>query len=158
MDQEKLRARAEEVFDICLSELDSRDWTYKSDKDDLTITFAVDGEDLPIYFRFFIDPDRQLITLSSPCILDATEHATELVVAIGQTNTFLLDGRFIIDNDGCIYYKMNCSYAGSLIGEDLFAYLIDHTCFTVDNFNEKLKALADGEINLGEYLKLIVKD
>lgn len=156
MNQENLKARAEEVFDICLSELDSRDWTYKSDKEDLTVTFAVNGDDLPLYFRFLIDPDRQLITLNSPFIFEATEHSNELVIAIGQTNTFLLDGRFILDDDGCVYFKMNCSYAGSLIGEELFAYLIDYTCFAVDKFNEKLKALADGEIELGEYLNLIV--
>lgn len=158
MDQEKLRARAEEVFDICLSELDSRDWTYKSDKNDLTIDFAVNGEDLPLYFNFSIDHERQLITLNSPCIFEATEHSNELVVAIGQTNTFLRDGRFILDNEGTVYFKVNCSYAGSLIGEELFAYLIDLTCFAVDKFNDKLKLLADGEIELGEYLNSIVNN
>lgn len=159
MDKKELQLRAKEVFDICLSELDSKKWVYDADEENLLVKFVVKGEDLPLRISFLIDAERQLITVYSPIVTDAVDKIAMLSVAVSQINTFIADGRFITDiNNGTVYFKINSCYMGSLIGEEVFDYLIDITCYMVDEYNEKLQAIADGELELSDFLQGLLEN
>ena len=50
---------------------------------------------------------------------------------------------------------MTCSYIESLIGEELFEYLINYTLFIVDRYGPRLKDLNDDVIDVQKYIDTI---
>lgn len=157
MADNKLIARADEVYDILVSELDSREWHYDEDREKRTIRFSVSGKQMTVAYDFKIDADRQLILLNSLLPFDIKEDKSgDFMLAVCRTNSSLPDGRFrlYLENDA-VSFDMTCSYIESLIGEELFEYLINYTLFIVDRYGPRLKDLNDDVIDVQKYIDTI---
>ena len=73
MDEEKLE-RAIKVYEDLCAALDSHDWHYREDEENLTIESGAQGDDLPMEITIRVDAGRQLIILISHMPLMVDEY------------------------------------------------------------------------------------
>jgi hypothetical protein len=79
------------------------------------------------------------------------EKLVEGALAVNVINTSIINGVFEIDlSTGTIYFRLVNSFRDSLISQEVYNYVLGCSCVTVDKFNDKLVALADGKLTLGE--------
>jgi hypothetical protein len=52
---------------------------------------------------------------------------------------------------------MTSSFIDSLIGDELIEYMLYVSCRTVDDYNDKLEKIANGEMTLAELAELLSK-
>ena len=113
------------------------------------IKFNMGGDDIPMRFFIYVNPDKQLITLHSPQPVTFPADKIDLACkAICAINYRLTDGDFQIDiRDGEVLFNMSNSYAGSLISTEVFDYMLGMSINIVDEFNDKLLMLSKGLID-----------
>lgn len=159
MADNKLIARADEVYDILISELDSKKWNYKEDRKNRSVSFNVNGDLLPVAYNIIIDAERQLIKLRSVLPFDVKDdEAYALIFAVCRTNCCLTDGRFkLILENRTVLFDMTCSYIDSLIGEEVFDFLIFYTFIVVNKYNSRLRDLNEGTIDIQKYIEKITE-
>ena len=81
---------------------------------------------------------------------------TALAVAVSQANNGMVDGSFDFDYlSGRIVFRMTSSYRESLIGKQLFEYMLSCACFTIDEYNDKFLMVAKNEMSAEEILDYI---
>ena len=155
-DEKKLR-QAKVTFDTLCDMLDEREWKYDKDEDNFRIESGASGEDLPMPIRIDVDPERDLITLLSHMTFDIPEDKrVEMAIAVSAINYMLVDGSFDYDViNGTLVFRMTSSYKESLVGKELFAYMLYVSCNTVDNYNDKLMLLAKGKLTLKAFVESI---
>ena len=155
-DEKKLR-QAKVAFDTLCDMLDEREWKYDKDEDNFRIESGASGEDLPMPIRIDVDPERDLITLLSHMTFDIPEDKrVEMALAVSAINYMLVDGSFDYDViNGTLVFRMTSSYKESLVGKELFAYMLYVSCNTVDNYNDKLMLLAKGKLTLKAFVDSI---
>ncbi len=147
-------ARAKKVYaDLCAA-LDNRNWKYTKRDNDLTVTFGVSGDDIPMDFVLSVDAERQLLRVFSRFPFNVEEyHRMDLAIATCSANYKLADGSFDYDlATGRIGFRLTASFRESTIGEALFNYLIDCSCHTVDKYNDKFLRVGNGSVSLGDFL------
>ena len=146
--------KTKEVYDKLCKMLDNRDWKYKRDDDELTISFGVSGDDLPMGFVIVCDAERQLIRVMSMLPFKMGEDKrVEGAIATSYANYSIADGSFDYNIfDGTIIFRLTASFRESTVGEDLFKYLVDVSTFTVDKYNDRFEALNSGKISLEEFM------
>lgn len=149
--------RAKAVYDTLCAAIEARDWTYRKEEEKLLVFFGVNGKDLPMRFIMTVDVGRQLIRLLSPLPFEfSDEKRVEAAVATTAVNFLLADGSFDLSlQRGACWFRLTASFAESDIGEGLFQHMISYSCVAVDAFNDRLEALAKGEMSLSEFLKVI---
>ena len=146
---------AQSVYKTLCDTLDARKWRYDKHPEDLIVRFEVVGEDLPMEFIAKIDVERELIRLVSFLPFKFSEaKRVEGAIATSQANFRLCDGSFDYNIlDGKVNFRMTSSFRDSLISQELFAYMIDCACDTVDDFNDKFLMLDKGVLELEEFFK-----
>ena len=156
MTEENMK-KAKEVYGILCAMMDANNWNYQKDEENLAIFTGFSGDDLSMQFKVSIDAKRQLVYLISGLPFKMCEEKrVEGAVATCEINYELADGSFDYNVlDGTIGFRMTSSYRESLIGTELMQYMIDCACYTVDKYNDKLEALNDGKMTLGELLTWI---
>ena len=157
MANEKELKLAKEVYKNLAEMLDARDWKYGKDEENFIIYFGVNGDDMNMPFVIFVDSDRQLVRLSSrfPFKVDKDSRVT-VAVALNYVNYQLADGSFDFNvGDGTISFRMTSSFRESVIGAELFSYMVDCTAETVDRYNDKVLALANKEMDIGQFVDSI---
>ena len=158
MANEKEMALAKNIFATICSAFDSNEWIYSKDEDELKIALGFDGNDIPMKFLICVDPDRQLVSVLSflPFEFDK-EKRMDAALATSYINYMLGDGSFDLSiAEGTTIFRQTTSYRGSLLSKELFLNMIAVACYTVDKYNDKLKALNDGEIEIKELLTELV--
>ena len=154
MADENKMALAKIVYaDLCTA-LDHRNWNYTKHEDDLVVTFAVSGEDIPMEFVLIVDAERQLLRVLSklPFVVPEDKRMDLALATCYATNRFV-DGSFDYDiTTGTIFFRMTASFRESRIGEGLFAYLIDCSCYTIDKYNDKFLAISKGVLSIDDFL------
>lgn len=154
---DKELALAKDVFKRICSILDARNWHYVKDEEANVIRFAVTGDDLPIDIIVFVDAERQLVRIISP--LDCTfpeDRRLDGAIAICRLNYILRDGNFDYDyTNGTVMFKCTTSFLDSLISVDALEYMVNLTLENVDWYNDRLLALAKGNITLDEFMKKV---
>lgn len=153
MADEKL-ARAQRVFRGLCANLDSRNWRYQKNEEQLRVECGAKGDDLPIDLSIRVEADRQLLMLLSTLPFNVPEDKRlDLAIAVSYVNDKLVDGSFDYDvSDGHILFRMTSSFIESEIGNELFTYLVICSCQTIDAFNEKFAKLAMGAMSLEEFI------
>lgn len=148
-------ARAKTVYNNLCAALDQRDWKYKRHDDDLTITFGVAGDDLPMDFIFIVDEDRQLLRVFSKLPFSVPEDKRmDLAIATCAATYGLADGSFDYNiSKGTIFFRLTTSFRQSNIGNEMFNYLIGISEAVVDDYNDKFFALSKGLLSLEDFLK-----
>lgn len=153
MADEKTVTQAITVYQTLCRTLDKRNWKYNRDDDNLCVTFDVSGDDFPMSFVIGIDAERQIIRLLSRLPLTMSEENRMLGAAAACiAGYYLVDGNFDYDvGSGTIHFRMTACFRESIIGEELFAYLIDCACGTIDAYNDKFFMLNKGLIDLQKF-------
>ena len=146
---------AKEAYNTLCRSLDNIGWTYKRMDDELKLMFGVGGDDIPMNFLIIIDADRQLVRLLSllPFQMNSDKRI-EGALATCVINYALADGSFDFDLDeGHILFRMTASFRESLLGEELFKYMVSIACHTIDKYNDQICDLNDGKITFEEFIQ-----
>ena len=124
-------------------------------EDRFMIKFNMSGDDIPMRFFIYVNPDKRLVTLHSPMPVTFPADKIDLACkAICAINYRLSDGDFQIDvRDGEVLFNLSNSYAGSLLAADVFDYMLGMSINIVDEFNDKLLMLSKGLIDLDALMK-----
>lgn len=155
MADEKKIAFPKTVFTTLCEAMDHRQWKYEKDEENLTAHFIVSGDDIPMQFILVIDAERQLIRLMSPLLFKMSESKRiDGAIATCVASFGLADGSFDYDlSEGRIIFRMTASFRESLIGEELFHYMISCSCATVDEYNEKYLAIDKGLLSITDFIE-----
>lgn len=155
MADEKNNAFAKTVFTTLCGVMERRGWKYEKDEKDLTVHFIVSGDDIPMQFILVIDAERQLIRLMSPLPFKMSEDKRiDGAIATCAASFGLADGSFDYDlTEGRIIFRMTASFRESLIGEELFHYMIECSCVTVDEYNDKFLAIDKGLLSVSDFIE-----
>ena len=157
MADEKELKQARVAFETICEMLDDNGWRYNRDDDELKITSGARGDDLPVDLNMYADADRAIITIISKLPFDFPEDKRiEAAVIISMVNYNLAHGRFDYDiTDGSLLFRANTSFKSSLLSKELMQYMLAVVCSTVDNYNDKFKAFADGEMNISDFIDFL---
>ena len=155
MADEKNNAFAKTVFTTLCDVMERRGWKYEKDEKDLTVHFIVSGDDIPMQFILVIDAERQLIRLMSPLPFKMSEDKRiDGAIATCAASFGLADGSFDYDlTEGRIIFRMTASFRESLIGEELFHYMIECSFVTVDEYNDKFLAIDKGLLSVSDFIE-----
>ena len=156
MSEELNMKKAKQVYESFLSMLDSKGWKYDKDDENLTITTGVKGDDLPIDLFISIRPRQEIVHLRSMFPFKVPqEKRVDCAIAVAVANYGLCDGSFDYDiTDGEISFRLTSSYRESILGSDLFEYMLMVSAGTVDDYNDRLYLLAEGKMTLQKFIEL----
>ena len=157
MKEEKTQKLAKTVYKTLCEMLDDRKWHYRKDEENLTISCDVQGDDLPMEIRVVVDAKRQLAIVYSPMSFVVPEsRRAAIAVAVSRANYKMVDGSFDYDYvNGKILFRLTSSWRDSLIGKEMFAYMLQCSCATVDNYNDKFLAVAKQDMSVDEVVKFV---
>jgi len=150
---EKL-TKAKKVFATLCAALDSIDWHYDKDEDDLTIESGARGDDLPMDVNFKINSERQISILFSklPYKIEESQRLA-LALAVAKVNNAMVDGFFDYDiTTGNIYFKLTSSFVDCEVSEELFLYMLRLSLAMIDEYNDKFLMLSKGVISITDFL------
>lgn len=149
--------QAKAVFAALCHALDRHEWRYKKDEGKLSIKCGAQGDDLPMDITVEVDADRMLVMLIShmPFVIQEDKRI-EAAVAVSAVNNALADGCFDYDvTSGDIFFRMTNSFIDSLLGEDVFSYMLFCSCKTIDEFNDKFLMLGKGLLSVEQFLSTL---
>lgn len=148
---------AQAEYKLLCDLLDSYNWHYDKDDEKLVLYVNVRGEDLPIPIRVIIDADRQLAVLHSQMPFDVPEDMRKnMAVAVSLANHDLVDGVFDYDvESGNIVFRITSSFMESLIGGEVFDYMVQAACSLVDEYNDKFAAVVAQKMTIEEIVDFI---
>ena len=157
MTDDKGLKQAKAVYSALCEMLDARGWHYNKNEQELNISCQAQGDDLPIELLIEIDVKRSLISLLSPMPFTIPEkRRAALAVAVSRANNGMVDGSFDYSyTGGKIVFRQTSSYLESLIGKNLFEYMLMCACYTIDEYNDKFLLVAKNEMSTAEILEYI---
>lgn len=160
MADEKYLKQAQSVYKTLCKTLDDMGLIYKKNEEELAIESGTIGEDIPVEIRMMVNPDAKIVVFYSQMPFDIPEDKrVDMALAVSMVNYLLVDGSFDYDFiNGRIVFRMTSSFIDSLIGNDLIEYMLYVSCKTVDDYNDKLEKIANGELTLSELAKLLTND
>ncbi|MBP5194341.1 MAG: YbjN domain-containing protein [Clostridia bacterium] len=160
MADERAVRQAKVTYDTLCRMLDEINWRYERDEENFTIDSGSSGEDLPIQFRIIVDPERMIVSLISPLPFDIPdEKRVEMAIAVSMVNYSIVDGSFDYDyTDGTLLFRMTSSFRESLIGKDVFKYMIAVSCKTIDDYNDKFLMIVKDVMSLVDLFKFIEEE
>lgn len=150
MADEKNIKNAEIVYNTLCGMLDDRHWKYDKIAEKSAVHFIVGGDDIPMEFIVYIDAEKQLVRMLSQMPFAFSEaKRVEGAIATCQATYRIADGSFDYDfNTGKILFRITSSFRGSLISKELLAYMVDCSCYTVDEFNDKFLMIDRGMLDV----------
>lgn len=126
---------------------------YLKDEKNLKISFSV-NKYLKADFVFKINSEKMLVSLISkiPYIVKQ-DKIEDLAAAVCFINNFTANGCFDFDiNTGEMLFRMTNNFLESLIGEEVYEYMIDCSINMLIEYSEQLILLARGSISLDEFV------
>lgn len=149
------RRIGQKVYNTICNMFDDKGFHYKRFDDDLAINCSVRGEDIPIEIIFMVSVDRQLVQLHSPMPFTVPEDKrVDIALAITTVNYRLINGSFDFDfANGKISFRLAASYIESILGKELFEYMLMASASTVDEYNDKFMMMAKGMMTFEQFLE-----
>ena len=146
--------KAREVYGVLLGALEDRGWKYSADENDFSVNYALENDDFSIGYSIALHLSNELIELYAVLPFEFSEDLiTEGAVAVTAINYKLRDGSFDLDlNSGKLLFRLTSSYRDTLIGHGLFRYMMDVSANTVFDYVNLLYLLAEGEIDIDDFL------
>ncbi len=148
---------AENMFNSICNMLNSIDFRYDTGRrdEDFVITCTVNGDDIPMKMFIIVRPEREIVSLLSPMPFNTPEDKrVEMAMAVNVANYGIIDGSFDYDiSDGEIRFRMTASYIESLLGQELFKYMLFVSANTVDRYNDRFMMLARGNMTLDQFIQ-----
>ena len=157
MSNEKDFKQAQAVFKALCTMLDEHNWHYEKDEKELKLHCGARGDDLPIELRIEVDVERKIVCLLSQMPFAVPENRrTAMAVAVSVANNGMVDGDFDYDYlTGAIIFRMTSSFFDSLIGKNMFEYMLSCACYTVDEYNDKFLMVAMKDMSANEIYNFI---
>ena len=157
MAEEKELKQAKEVYKTLCTRLDEHNWRYEKDEENLKIHCGAQGDDLPMEIYIEVDKKRQLVSLLSPMPFTVPENRRSgIAVAVSMANYGMVDGSFDFDYlTGRLLFRMTTSYRESIIGKELFTYMLMCSCITIDRYNDKFLVVAKQDMTVEQILELV---
>lgn len=149
-------AKAKEVYSTLVHTLEKRGWKFDRHDSELVISSGVKGDDLPIEFIVVVNAKQQVVEFLSRLPFDIPENKrVEGAVAVCLANDGLCDGSFDYNiRNGKVTFRLTSGFCGdTVLGEELFEYMIYVASATVDKYNDKLFMLAKGAIDLNQFIE-----
>lgn len=155
MTDERKIEQAKLTYRTLCEMLDENKWYYDKNEEELTIDAGIKGDDLPIKFKIRVNLRNQIVSFLSWMPFDVpADKRVEAAIAIHAVNYSLADGSFDYDiSDGSILFRLTTSFRESILGKELFAYMIDVSAVTIDEYNDKFFAISKGLISLEKFLE-----
>ncbi len=149
--------QAKTAFDTLCQMMDEKNWKYDKDEEKLTIETVAQGDDLPISLRVIVDADRQLVLLLSEMPYNiAADKRDAIAIAVSSANYGMVDGNFDFDyTTGKILFRLTSSYMNSLVGKEMFEYMLFCACYTIDAYNDKFLVVAKRDMTVAEILEYV---
>lgn len=146
---------AKAIYEQLCKVLEKDNWTYDRHDDDLTVSFRVKGEDVPMDFTFGVDSERQLVRLRSRLPFDfAEDKRLDGAIVTSRANYLLVDGYFEYDiTDGETTFKLTTSCRDSIISDETIKYMLECALFVVEEFNDKFMMVSKGYMSVEQFLK-----
>ena len=146
--EELLRKKAEDVFQILCSAFDKQGIIYEKDEESLSVSVVSGGEDLPMGFRIEIVERIQTILLRSPIPIDVKpSKRLDMAVAVTRANHIILDGCFDYNlKEGIVSFRMTSSFLDIEVSEEEFLYMIRIAYSVVEDFNDRFDAVNNGKL------------
>ena len=157
---EKEEKQARQAYAALCGMLYDRKWHYDRDDKEMSISCGVQGDDIPMKMNVFINAEAQTARLVSHLPFDVPAARRDAVVAaICAINYNIYDGCFDYNyNDDHILFRLSVCYADSLVGKGLFGHMMSVSCFTVDEYNDKLLLVVKSGMTPEEAAAFIVKE
>lgn len=149
--------QANTMYETLINALKDDELKFSEDKERLTAYFSMESDDIPVTHVCSIDADMQMIRYYSPLPFTVNKDKLgEIALAVAITNGVFKVGYFDFDlTASMVVFKISTCFLDSMIGTRYFAHLFRLVHVTVDNYNDKLKKLNDGEIDFEGYYKAI---
>lgn len=148
---------AENVFQSICTMLNNINFKYEAGRrdEDYVVQVTVNGDDIPMKMLIIVRPEREIVSLLSPMPFNTPEDKrVEMALAVATANYGIIDGSFDYDlNDGEIRFRLTASYIESLLGEELFKYMLFVSANTVDRYNDRFLAVAKGIMTLEQFIE-----
>lgn len=155
MTEEKLMKQAQSVYETLCKSLENRDWHFTRHDDTLSITCGARGEDLAMDFIIIVNPRAQVVSLISPMPYKIAENKrVDAALAVCVANNGLINGSFDYDlSDGEIRFRIVSSYRESILGEELFNYMLVVAGGTIDDYNDKFLMISNGMFTVAQFIE-----
>ncbi len=152
--EEREMKQALSVYETICHTLETRGWNYTREEENLVIRCGARGEDLPMDIVIIVNPKSQVVSLFSPMPYKVKEDKrVEAALAVCVANNGLINGSFDYDiADGSITFRIVTSYRESILGEELFNYMILISANTVDVYNDKFLMISNGMLSFEQFL------
>ena len=156
MADDKQMKEARLVYETMCNALEEREWKFKKFDSDFTISLGVRGDDLPMDVVMMVRADAQVISLFSPLPFKiAEDKRVEAGLAVCVANYGLVNGSFDYDiSDGEIRFRVCSSFRESLIGGELFNYMLHIAINTIDKYNDRFLMISKGIIDLQKFVEM----
>lgn len=148
------RQMGQNVYDTICKMFDEKGFHYKRFDEDLAINCTVRGDDIPMELIFMVRADRQIVQLHSPMPFTVPEDKrVDIALATTVVNNMLIDGSFDFDfSKGKISFRLTASYIESILGKELFEYMLMVSAATIDEYNDKFMMMAKGMMSFEQFL------
>ena len=120
----------------------------------MRISCSYIGDDLTVDIRMHINTGMQIVTLYSelPFVVAESERVA-MAMAVSAVNYALVDGSFDFSiASGKIVFRLTSSYRESLISKEMCKYMLEVSCATVDEYNDKLFMVSKKAMSLQELI------
>ncbi len=156
MNEEKNMKAALNVYETICQMFDDLDFKYERHDEDLVISCTVKGEDFPMDILFFVNADREIVQLISPLPFRISEEKRmDAAVAVAVANYGLINGSFDYDlSDGEIRFRATQSFLDSILGKDVFHYMLGASTSTIDKYNDRFFMLNKGMITVDQFIEM----
>lgn len=152
--KEELKKIGQNVYETICAMFDNKGYHYERHDDDHVISCTVGGEDIPMDILFVVRDERQLVQLISPMPFRVSEDKRiDIALATTVINDRLVDGSFNFDMaEGRISFRLTTSYIESILGKELFEYMLMVSASTIDEYNDKFLMISKGMISFEQFL------
>ena len=158
VDERNLK-RADSVFNSICKMMDDNNWEYDADSESISILISFQKETLPVDLQISILSDRELVFIISKLPIEVPKKARiDMACAVSILNYAINFGCFEYDiNSGIVKFRMTTSYANSIISPNALHDMILTAVTSIEQVNDKLKAIADLEMTAQEFYDFMRK-
>lgn len=155
MNEEAKMKMGQNVYETICAMFDELEYKYERHDDDLVITCSVRGDDLPMDILFAVRPKRQIVQLISPMPFNVPEDKRfDIALATTVVNNRLVDGSFDFNMaNGKVSFRLTASYIESILGKELFQYMLMVSASTIDAYNDKFFMISKNMMSFEQFLE-----
>ena len=141
-----------EVYNTIKAYLDEQEYSYSDEDGKISLGFR--GKDLSIDMNWVIDDRREVLCLTSQIPVEIPEDKViDVIAAISAINYKLVLGSFVLlTGQGKVWFNLTAAFRECAVGTELIKDMLDCTYSYVDEYNDKIEAIATGELDANDFI------